>query len=169
VKLALVLALSELTRGDPADSAEQVLAVEAAQLLAVQLQAGPVGVAEIQAVVDPAVRPQVLHAGLIQPLPGRRELLGPNQDGEVLHPADGLGERRVVVAGDVEEPDQVVVAEVEEKVAGAGMVAVLHRLDQREPQEVVVEADRLLDVAADQRDMVDPATVVAGRSATGRR
>jgi hypothetical protein len=62
----------------------------------------------------------------------------------------------VVVAGDVEEPEQVVVAEVEEKVAGAGMVAVLDRLDQRAPQEVVVEADRLLDVAADQRDMVDP-------------
>jgi hypothetical protein len=35
--------------------------------------------------------------------------------------------------GEVEEAEQVVVAEVEEEVAGAGIVAVLDQLDQREP------------------------------------
>jgi hypothetical protein len=67
----------------------------------------------------------------------------------VLDAADGLGERRVVVAREVEEAEQVAVADVEEEVAGAGIVAVLDQLDQREPEELLVEADRLLDVAAD--------------------
>jgi hypothetical protein len=70
---------------------------------------------------------------LIKPFPGRRELLGPNRDGQVLHAADGPGERWMLVPGEVEEAEQVVVAEVEEEVAGAGIVAVLDQLDQREP------------------------------------
>ncbi len=40
-------------------------------------------------------------------------------DGQVLQRADRLGERRVVVAGEVEEPEQVAVADVEEEVARA--------------------------------------------------
>jgi hypothetical protein len=41
-------------------------------------------------------------------------------------------------------------------VAGAGVVAVLHELDQREPEQLLVEPDRLLDVPADQREVVHP-------------
>src|SRR5215218_7832742 len=136
-------------------SAEQGVTEEQAQVLAVELQADPVGVAEVQAVLHPAVGAQVVDAGLLQAAPGGGELPGRDRDGEVLDPADGLGERRVVVAGEVEEAEQVAVADVEEEVAGAGIVAVLDQLDQREPQELLVEADRLLDVAADQSDVVD--------------
>src|SRR4029453_13445532 len=52
--------------------------------------------------------------------------------------------------------EQVVVADVEEEVAGAGIVPVLDQLDQRESKELLVEADRLLDVAADQGQVMDP-------------
>ncbi len=62
---------------------------------------------------------------------------------------------RVIVAGKVEEPEQRPVAEVEEEVAGAVVVAVLDQFDQREAEEILVERDRLLDVAADQREVMD--------------
>jgi hypothetical protein len=41
-------------------------------------------------------------------------------------------------------------------VAGTGVVAVLHQLDQGETKELLVELDRLLHVAADQRQVVHP-------------
>ena len=61
------------------------------------------------------------------------------------------------MAGEVEEAEQVVVADVEEEVAGARVVPVLHQLDQREAEELLVEPDRLLDVRADQRQVVHAA------------
>src|SRR5215217_6931538 len=137
-------------------SAEQGVAEEQAQVFAVELEADPVGVTEVQAVLHPAVGAQVVDAGLVQAASGGGELAGRDRDGEVLDPADGLGERRMVVAGEVEEAEQVAVADVEEEVAGAGIVAVLDQLDQRESEELLVEADRLLDVAADEGDVVDP-------------
>ena len=76
---------------------------------------------------------------------------------EVLHAADGLREVRVVVPGEVEEAEQVPVADVEEEVARAGVVAVLHQLDQREAEQPLVELDGLLHVTADQREVVHPA------------
>src|SRR5262249_29253137 len=54
-----------------------------------------------------------------------------------------------------EEPEQVVVADVEEEVVRAGVVAVLDQLDQREAEELLVELDRLLGVLADQGQVVD--------------
>ena len=100
--------------------------------------------------------------------PGRGELLVRGGQREVLHRTDGLGEVGVVVAGEVEEAQQVPVADVEEEVAGPGVVAVLHQLDQREPEQVLVEPDRLLDVAADQREVVHPAHR-GGRAGTRAR
>jgi hypothetical protein len=44
------------------------------------------------------------------------------------------------VAGEVEEAEQVAVADVEEEVAGTGIVAVLDQLDQREPQELLIRS-----------------------------
>src|SRR6266567_7000137 len=73
----------------------------------------------------------------------------------MLHAADGLGERRVLVTGEVEKTEQVVVADVEEEMAGARIVAVFHQLHQREAEELLVELDGLLDVLADQGEMVD--------------
>ena len=85
------------------------------------------------------------------------ELLGRHRDRHVLQRADRLLVRLVLVAGEVEEAEQVAVAEVEEEVARAGVVAVLDQLDEREAEEVLVEADRLLDVLADERGVVDAA------------
>src|ERR1700758_80941 len=58
---------------------------------------------------------------------------------------------------EVEEAEQDVVADVEEEMVGARIVAVLHHLDQRETEELLVELDRLLGVLADQRQGVHAA------------
>src|SRR5258708_12666897 len=68
----------------------------------------------------------------------------------VVDPADGLGERLMIVAREVEEPEQVAVPDVEEEVVGAGVVAVLHELHQREAEELLIEPDILLRVPAEQ-------------------
>src|ERR1017187_5001517 len=73
----------------------------------------------------------------------------------MLHAADGLGERRMIVAGKVEEAEQIVIPDVEEEVAGAGVVAVLDQFHQRETEEFLVEADGLLGVLADQGEGMD--------------
>jgi hypothetical protein len=63
--------------GNPRGSAEQRLTVEHAQVFAVELQPDAVGVAEVEAVVHPAVGAQVLDAG-----PSRRRLAAANCSAE---------------------------------------------------------------------------------------
>jgi hypothetical protein len=72
----------------------------------------------------------------------------------VVQPAQHLGVRAEVEAGQVEEREQVAVADVEEEVVGAGVVAVLEDLGQPELQQALVEVDGRADVGADQRDVV---------------
>src|SRR5689334_14835739 len=136
---------------------EQLLALEDAQLLDVQLDVHAVGVAEVDAVVDAALRADVLDARGLQLHLRRVEIGLRGGQREVLHAADRLLEIRVVVAGEVEEAEQVAVADVEEEVAGPLVVAVLDQLHQGEPEDVLVEADGLLDVLRDQREVVDAA------------
>jgi hypothetical protein len=85
----------------------------------------------------------------------------------VLHGADRLAERRVLVAREVEEAQEIAVSQVEEEVAGTGVVAVLDQFHQGEAEELLVEPDGLLHVAADQRGVVDAAR--GGRGPLGRR
>src|SRR5690348_9418937 len=59
--------------------------------------------------------------------------------------------------GEVKETQQIPVANVEEEVARALVVPVLHQLNQREAEEALVELDGLLDVLADQRQVMHPA------------
>ena len=70
-----------------------------------------------------------------------------------MQPAEDLGVRAQVEA-EVEEREQVAVADVEEEVRGPRVVAVLDQLGQREPEQVLVEADRALHVAADEGGVV---------------
>src|SRR5207253_607999 len=65
--------------------------------------------------------------------------------------------RPEVQTREVEERQEVPVAEVEEEVVRALVVAVLEDVGQREPQHVLVEADGALDVRRQDRDMVDAA------------
>ena len=60
----------------------------------------------------------------------------------MLDPAEGLVELGVLVAGEVEEGEHVAVADVEEQVRAALVVAVLEELHEREPEQVLVEGDR---------------------------
>ena len=85
----------------------------------------------------------------------------------MLDAAETLGCLLQPQPGEVEEAEQRVVAEVEEEVRRARVVAVLDQLDEREAQQPLVERDRLLDVAADQRGVVDPAA--GRRRSVGRR
>src|SRR6516162_9525971 len=135
-------------------SVEQSTAVEDAEFLSVQFQVHPVRVAEVHALLHAAIRAEVIHAVIVQLLLRGVELRRGDGDGQVLHPADGLLERRVLMAGEVEEPEHVAVADVEEEVAGARVVPVFHQLHQREAEKLLVELDGLLDVLADQGEMV---------------
>ena len=80
--------------------------------------------------------------------------LGLDRDGQVVEAAEPLGVGAEVEAGEVEEGDRVAVADVEEEVGRALVVTVLEDLGQRELEEVLVEADRPLDVRAQEGDVV---------------
>ena len=60
-------------------------------------------------------------------------------------------------------------ADVEEEVRGAGVVAVVDQLGQGEAEDALVEADGRLDVAADQAVWCSPRAEDSGRSPGGRR
>ena len=62
--------------------------------------------------------------------------------------------------GKSKNAEHVAVADVEEEVRRARVVAVLEQLDEREADELLVEADRRLGIGADQREVVHAA---AGR------
>ena len=83
----------------------------------------------------------------------------------MVQSAQHLGVRTEIEPGEVEEREQVAVADVEEEVVGALVVAVLDDLRQREPEHLLVELDRALDVARRERGVVQPArgTVVPAR------
>ena len=105
----------------------------------------------------------------VEPLDQLLPARGLDADRHVVQPAEHLGVRADVEAGEVEEGEQVAVADVEEEVRGAGVVAVLDQLGQREAEHVLVEADGPLDVAADQRGVVQAAGGGGGRSPAGLR
>ena len=60
----------------------------------------------------------------------------------MLHAAERLVELGVLEAGEIEEGEQVAVADIEEEVRARLVVAVLEDLDEREPEEILVELDR---------------------------
>src|SRR5688572_8074367 len=135
-----------LIRGLP-----HLVAVHGEQLVGDQLHPGAVGVGQ----VDRG------SAGLVVRDPGGVELaleVGPplrgDRDGDVVQPAEHLGVGPDIEAGEVEEGQQVAVADVEEEVVRALVVAVLEDLGQGEFEQLLVEADRLLDVGRDQGDVV---------------
>src|SRR5439155_11629832 len=117
---------------------EQLAALEPAELLAVQLDAHAVRVAEVDAVEHAAVGPEVVDAGRVEPRLGLLELLGGHGDGHVLQRTDRLLVGLVIVTREVEEAEQVPVAEVEEEVARPGVVTVLDEFDEREAEQLLV-------------------------------
>src|SRR3954454_18643813 len=133
---------------------EDVVAIHLAERVGDQLDAGAVGVAEVDR--DAAVH-HVLDSGVGEPVDQLLPALRVDADGHVVQPAEHLGVGADVQAGEVEEGQQIAVADVEEEVRGAGVVAVLDQLGQREAQHVLVEADCPLDVATDQRGVVQTA------------
>src|SRR3954447_1510975 len=143
---------------------EDVVAVHLAERVGDELDAGAVGVAEVDR--DAAVH-GVLHPGVGEPLHQLLPVLGVDADRHVVQAAEHLGVRADVQAREVEERDEVAVADVEEEMRGPRVVAVLDQLGQREAEYVVVEAHGPLDVTADQRGVVQ--TPRGGRRAlTGR-
>src|SRR3954469_3068856 len=127
---------------------EDVVAVHLAERVGDELDAGAVGVAEVDR--DAAVH-GVLHPGVGEPLHQLLPVLGVDADRHVVQAAEHLGVRADVQAREVEERDEVAVADVEEEMRGPRVVAVLDQLGQRESQHVLVEAHGPLAVTADQR------------------
>ena len=61
-----------------------------------------------------------------------------------------------VESREVEEGEQVAVADVEEEMGRAGEVTVLEEFGQRKPEHALVEVDRGGDVGTDEGEVVDP-------------
>src|SRR3954451_19023406 len=95
---------------------EDVVAVHLAERVGDQFDAGAVGVAEVDR--DAAVH-GVLHPGVGEPLHQLLPVLGVDADGHVVQAAEHLGVGADVQAREVEESEQVAVADVEEEVRGA--------------------------------------------------
>src|SRR4051794_5754082 len=129
-------------------------AVHLAERVGDELDPRAVGVAEVHR--DAAVH-LVRHAGLGEPLHELVPAVGVDADRHVVEAAQHLGVRADVQAGEVEEREQVPVADVEEEVRRTRVVAVLDQLGQREAEHVLVEAHGPLHVAADQRRVVQAA------------
>ena len=87
--------------------------------------------------------------------PGGVPLRPVDRDGEVVEAAEHFGVRLEAEVREVEEGQRVVVSQVEEQVGRPLVVPVLEELGQREAEEALVEPDGLLDVGAQQRNVVD--------------
>src|SRR4051794_36069621 len=140
-------------------SAVEVLPAEEHELVGEQLDPDPVRVAQVERLRDAPLRTVVRDPVLVQLLPQRRMPVRGYADRDVLDGPDALLGGLQPQAGEVEEPEECGVAEIEEEVRRAGIVAVLGQLDERKAEESVVELDRLLDIAADEGGMVDAARV----------
>src|SRR5258706_15554709 len=68
-----------------------------------------------------------------------------------------LGVLPEIETGEVEEREKVPVSDVEEEVCRALVVAVLEQLRKRELEQVLIEADRRLDIARKESDVMDTA------------
>ena len=137
----------------------QEAAAEIHELVGQQLDADAVRVAQIDRLGNAALRTVVGDPGVVQFLLQFRVLVRRHADRDVLHGADAFLSRLQPEPREVEEAEQRRVAEVEEEMARAGIVAVLGELDERKAEQPVVELDRLLDIAADQRGVMDAARV----------
>ena len=127
-----------------------------------QLEALAVGTAEVQ---RHAVDLEVLDAGVVEPLPQHLPLGGLDADRQVVVAAEHLPYGAEVEAGEVEEGQGVAVADVEEEVRRARVVAVLEQLGQREAEEPLVEVDR----PSRRRSRCGPCGARRGRATPGAR
>src|SRR5205823_8801642 len=110
---------------------------------------------EVHRVGQAPIRADVVDVLLVEARPQEVERLTGDGDGDVLDTSVRLLGGAEPEAGEVEEGEQVVMADVEEDVRRPGIVTVLHGLDEWEAEEVLVELDRPVDVAADEGEVVD--------------
>ncbi len=75
----------------------------------------------------------------------------------MLDPSECLVELGMLVAGKIEEREQIVMTDVEEEVRAARIVAVLEELDEGEAEQALIEADGALDVRTDERRVMNAA------------
>src|SRR5262249_55810995 len=125
--------------------------------LADQLDLDVVGVLEVDRLLDTHVGPEVLDTGGGQPALCVLEHFWGHRDRDVLDPAEPLPYGLESEGGEVEEAEQVAVADVEEEVRRPRVVAVLEQLHEREADELLIEADRPLGIGADQSKVMDAA------------
>ena len=87
----------------------------------------------------------------------RSKLARVHRDGDVLHAAELSTPRLRAPAWKIEERSRLSLP-MSKNSASSPCVAVLHQLDQAEAYHPLVELDRVLDVATDQRHVVDSAS-----------
>src|SRR5471032_3247595 len=74
-----------------------------------------------------------------------------------METAENLRVTTEVETGKVEEREEVAVPDVEEEMRRALVVAILEELGERKLQQILIEGDRPLNVARQQREVVQPA------------
>ena len=79
---------------------------------------------------------------------------GLNRDRDVVQPAQHLGVGAEVEAGEVEEGQQVAVADVEEEVGRPLVVAILEEFGHRKLENPLVEGNGSLDIRRQQRKVM---------------
>jgi V8-like Glu-specific endopeptidase len=129
-------------------------AVHFAERVGEQFKPGAVGVLEVDRGL---ARDVVFHSRGVELALQVIPLVLGHRDRYVVEVPERLPVRPQVKTGEVEERQQVSVADVEEEVARPRIVPVAEDLGQRELQQSLVELDRLLDIGADERGVVDTA------------
>jgi hypothetical protein len=73
----------------------------------------------------------------------------------VVEAPEDFGVRTEVKAGEVEERQVVVVADVKEEVGGTSVIPVLEQFDQRKLEDTLIEGDGSLDITGEQGEMME--------------
>src|SRR5262245_17183102 len=136
----------------------ELLSCEVHQRITQQLDLNAVGVLQVHRLLDAAIGPGVLDPSSVEPFTQLFPSVAGCRDRDVLDTPDRIDARLEPEPGEVAKAPPCQVAEVEEEVRQALVVTVLDKLDQRKPKQALIKLDRLLDIRADERRVVNSST-----------
>ena len=78
---------------------------------------------------------------------------------DVMHAANATHRRRRSLLGKIEERELIAAADVKEDVRGSWIVAILYNSRQAHPKHFDIKANRRFQVGADERQVIDAASL----------
>ena len=131
------------------------MAVHLPERVGDELQAGAVWVAEVH---RGAALQLVVDAGSLQVGAQAGPSIRFHGDSHVVKPAQHFGVRPEVEAREVEERDEVALAQIEEEVVGARVIPVFEDVRQGHLEDLLVEAHSALDIGGQEGQVVHAAS-----------